>query len=149
MSNLPKNLRDFADFMDKHKVESQSLSPEIPIDETKKEELLTWNKIGRHLLVFIIGCFVLIPSMIFGFFINGFVGSILWKWFAVEVFGARPIHIWTFVGVSILITWFRRGVSTIPTPETTKEKLSLIFVEPSFILFLGYLIHLAVLHFGV
>ena len=55
--------------------------------------------------------------------LQGYLGSIVWRWFAVETFGAHPITTWQAAGVIALLHFF------LPTQIRGKDTLSETRVE--------------------
>lgn len=94
------------------------------------------------------GCFlatiVIIISTTLSALLTGWVASILWTWFAVEIFGLPSLSIAQSIGVCLLISFLTK--TYVPSKETKDGNfdwgvLSYVFISPFITLFLGWIIH--------
>lgn len=85
--------------------------------------------------------------MVFGPIINGYVLSVLWRWFIVPTFDAPALGVVSAIGVAMVVSYL-----TYQTHDCKKEKKSLsniikeganvIAWKASLALFFGWIVHL-------
>lgn len=76
--------------------------------------------------------------LLYGSFVNGLVGSCLWRWFAVPL-GAPPVGLWHMAGLMSLIALLRGGWGK----KSETDYLG-VFLTPWIVLFTGWLVSFGV-----
>lgn len=87
---------------------------------------------------------VLAAAIALSAFINGWVLTYLWHWFAVPVFGFHELTIVQAIGIGLIIGFMthRPGVSKKDSRDTDWGGTIAGLLSPFLALFFGYIVHL-------
>lgn len=90
---------------------------------------------------------VLFPFLAIGFyFLNGWVLSLLWKWFIVTTFGLEPLNIAQAIGIAIIVGFLTKNSGDYKKEERQGWEMIIpvlgAFVAPFLTLLTGYIIYI-------
>lgn len=80
--------------------------------------------------------------------VNGYVLSVLWKWFIVPVFGVTPISIPVAIGIALVVSFLTHKTSYTRNEKDKKSDLPTpasfgsIFLFPTFALLFGWIVQM-------
>lgn len=99
------------------------------------------------IFLIIVGFIVTVPALIaLSAILNGWVLSILWKWFMVPTLGLPDISLASAIGIALVISYLTyQPVDCEPKERETGEKvvyLGMLVLRPFFVLFFGWIVHL-------
>lgn len=80
--------------------------------------------------------------VILSFIVDGFVLSVLWRWFISSLFNLPLLTIPYAIGISTIIGYLRPYKKTKTDKDDFQELLIAAIVRPLLFLLLGYIIHL-------
>lgn len=94
----------------------------------------------------VISCLLLIISMPIGALWSGYVLSVLWAWFIVPTFEARPLAVLPAIGVAIVVGYLTKQIDRYTdtnksAAERIAESIGYIFLSPAFALAFGWIVH--------
>ena len=92
-----------------------------------------------------LGCILVIVSLIASSLWSGFVLSILWGWFIAATFDIQTIGIAPAIGLSLVVRYLTYQQAPTDTSKTSTERvieaLVVAFLQPTFALAFGWLVH--------
>lgn len=92
-----------------------------------------------------IGCLLFLISLPLGALWAGYVLSILWGWFIVPTFEARPLAVLPAIGVAMVVGYLTKQESATKDERSTGEKFAysfaFMFLHPLIALAFGWVLH--------
>src|SRR6185312_14883195 len=95
----------------------------------------------------IIGCAAYLALLPFTALLNGYALSMLWQWFVVSTFEARPLSILPAIGISMVVSFLTKQYdSAAPDPSKSAgyhmgELIAYAVLNPLFALVFGWIVH--------
>lgn len=70
---------------------------------------------------------------------NGYVLTVLWRWFVVPTFGVAPLMLWQAIGLTMIVGYLTHQYTSADKDGDGLKGLAMLILKPLFALFFGWL----------